>query len=63
MPNISIEIVESPKPRQRGSCRISNDWDWLFIPLTEDEIQRYLSKPIKNPCWKIGIQPKQFSHE
>lgn len=41
---------------------ISKDWDYVYIPMTEEEKEKYLVEKIEDPCWRIGVQPKEFVH-
>jgi len=56
---LTIDIVPN-KLKIRRSWPISKDWDYVYIPMTEEEILRYALEGDENPCWRIGVQPKEF---
>jgi hypothetical protein len=57
---ITVDIV-SFKDRKIIPIHGKEGWDYVYIPMTEEEKQKYMGDKIKDPCWRIGIQPKEHA--
>jgi hypothetical protein len=56
---MTIDIVSF---KDRKIIPIHNSgWDYVYIPMTEVEKKKYMGNKIKDPCWRIGIQPKEHA--
>ena len=51
---LTISIVSCSERKHEV---LSKDWDYVYIPMSEDEKFLYCNPNVLNPCWRIGVQP------